>query len=240
MRLLRPAMALLANHLDSGRLKGQEPAAVALLARINGNFEEAKELIEAWARKGHWFFSRLHQALRSQRFAGDFERLREELADRIVDLTLYETLSIRIAVDKLAWRAEDEAADVADKALIPAAVAREAEGDGVSLGEMLRESGVDERELRSLMAQHRIAYDEVRLALNAMEQQAEARHRELRSYLKGNALDKPADVIDWADIDLDVGGNGRVVAGARFHCVTLRGGEEECAFRSVPSPFDPC
>lgn len=130
--------------------------------------------------------------------------MHNELAARVADLTCFETIATRIAVDRLAWRLEEERADAADRALIPAAVAREAEGDGVSLGEMLRESGLDERELKQLMARHSIAFDAVKTALTEMERAAEARHAELRSYLRGNVKDRPADVIDWVDLDFNV------------------------------------
>lgn len=48
------------------------------------------------------FFEVLEQALQSESFSGDFDRLREELAARVQELQLYQTLAIRVDVSK--WR----------------------------------------------------------------------------------------------------------------------------------------
>ena len=96
---------------------------------------------------------------------------------------------------------EDEKADAADRSTLPAAIASEAAGDSVELAAALTAAGLDERQLRVLCSKHAIAFDEVKSSLARMEEMQEARHRELRSYLKGNARDKPADVIEWADVE---------------------------------------
>ena len=64
MQLLQPAVNELAELLDAGKLGDpkKREGALAVLTRVQGNFERARELIEQWAQHGAGFFGALKQA----------------------------------------------------------------------------------------------------------------------------------------------------------------------------------
>ena len=87
MQLLAPVLTQIAAHHDSGRLSGgAADGAREILVRIEGNFKDAARLLGVWATKGKGFFGALRQALESDAFSRDFDRLRDELAARVAEL----------------------------------------------------------------------------------------------------------------------------------------------------------
>ena len=87
MQLLAPVLTQIAAHHDSGRLSGgAADGAREILVRIEGNFKDAARLLGVWATKGKGFFGALRQALESDAYSRDFDRLRDELAARVAEL----------------------------------------------------------------------------------------------------------------------------------------------------------
>ena len=166
MQLLQPAVDELAQMLDEGKLgdRKKREGALAVLTRVQGNFERARELIMEWSQHGTGFFGTLKQALSAGKFTEEFDELREELVQRLAELQLYLAVRgvARAAVTRGAWKREDAEADVTDRAELPGAIAEEAEGSS-ALGEMLQEVGMDLSTFKVQMAKHELSFDQVRL-----------------------------------------------------------------------------
>ena len=207
MQLLAPVLAQIAEHHDSGRLSGAAAdGAHTILTRIDGNFRDAARLLKIWATKGKGFFGALRQALESDAFSRDFDRLRDELAARVAELQLYQTVAARVAVDVAAWAAEDAAADSKDRSDLPAAVVGQVD-DEAELSEALAEAGMGESRFKELMMKHDISFGELLASLGRMEatlaQHNEKLDRTLSLLQRGQLRDRPADLLDWADLAVD-------------------------------------
>ena len=167
MQLLQPAVDELAQMLDDGKLgdRKKRDGALAVLTRVRGNFERARELIVEWSQRGAGFFGTLKLALSAGKFAEEFDGLREELVQRLAELQLYLAVRgvARAAVTRGAWKREDAEADATDRAALPGAIAEEAEGSS-ALGAMLQEAGMDLGTFKSQMAKHDLSFDKARLA----------------------------------------------------------------------------
>ena len=207
MQLLAPVLAQIAEHHDSGRLSGAAAdGAAEILVRINGNFADAARLLGVWATKGKGFFGALRQALESDAFSRDFDRLRDELAARVAELQLYQLVAARVAGDVSAWAAADAAADVADRRELPACVVGLVD-DEAGLSEALAEAGMEEGRFKELLTRHGVSFDEVLASLDRM-QSAIAKHNEkldqtIALLQRGQLKQRPADLLDWADLAVD-------------------------------------
>ena len=220
MQLLEPVLLALAEHHDRGRLEGAAAAgAVQILTRIEGNFREAAAAVVAWSRKGAGFWGALRQALESEAFSRDFDRLRDELAARVAELQLYQLVAARIAVDTVAWRAQDAEADKADREELPAAIVAQVD-DEAELGDALSAAGMGGARFKQMLQKHGIAFAEVTASLGRMEAQLALHNEKLDRTLsllqRGQLKERPDDLMDWADLDVKsdapvgVGGFGAV------------------------------
>ena len=166
MQLLQPAVDELAQMLDDGKLGDHKrrEGALAVLTRVQGNFERARELIVEWSQHGAGFFGTLKQALSAGKFTEEFDSLREELVQRLAELQLYLAVRgvARAAVTRGEWKREDAEADKADRVALPGAIAEEAEGSS-ALADMLQEVGMDLGTFKAQMSKHDMSFDQARL-----------------------------------------------------------------------------